>query len=211
MRVVIVTGGNSPSKELLDRYLKKDDFVIGVDKGCNCLYENQIEPRVILGDFDSINGAVLDYYINKGITIEKFKPEKDYSDTDLAYRKAVEMGAKEVILFGATGTRVDHMLGNIGIMLKALKDNIHLEIIDDNNRIFLVDRSTSLVGQEGSLISFHAVSEVVKNFTIKKAMYTLENYDMTLFESRAICNVFLKDDIEISFDKGIIMVIYPND
>ena len=84
MRVVIVTGGNSPSKELLDRYLKKDDFVIGVDKGCNCLYENQIEPRVILGDFDSINGAVLDYYINKGITIEKFKPEKDYSDTDLA-------------------------------------------------------------------------------------------------------------------------------
>ena len=131
MRAVIVTGGNSPSKELLDRYLKKDDFIIGVDKGCNCLYENQIEPRVILGDFDSINGLVLDYYINKGITIEKFKPEKDYSDTDLAYRKAVEMGAKEVILFGATGTRVDHMLGNIGIMLKALKDNIHLEIIDD--------------------------------------------------------------------------------
>ena len=58
---------------------------------------------------------------------------------------------------------------------------------------------------------FHAISDTVKNLSIKGARYKLNNYDMSLLEPRAICNEFIDKDIEISFDSGIILVILPKD
>lgn len=211
MRAIIISGGKAPSKELLLSYIKEDDMLIGVDKGCNTFYEYDIIPNLILGDFDSAKKEYIEEFIKKGVKLEKYNPEKDYTDTHLGYIKAKENGADEIIMFGVTGTRLDHTLANLGILFMALKDKIKLEIIDDNNRIFLIDKKTTFKGKEGELISFHALSNVVKNINIIGAKYSLKNYDMTLLEPRAICNEFLDKDITISFDEGIIMVIFPID
>lgn len=211
MRAIIVSGGKPPSKELLLNNLNDKDFIIGVDKGCNTLYENGIIPNIIVGDFDSVDNDVLEFYKEKNVLINKFRTDKDYSDTDLGYEKAKECGATEILLFGATGNRLDHMLGNIGILFKALKDKIDMKIIDDNNKIFLIDKSTKLKGKYGDLISFHAMSDIVTNINIKNARYSLANYNMSLLEPRAICNEFLNEDIEITFDEGKILVLYSTD
>ena len=211
MRAIIISGGKAPSKELLLSYIKEDDMLIGVDKGCNTFYEYNITPHLILGDFDSAKKEYIEEFIKRGVKSEKHNPEKDYTDTHLGYIKAKENGADEIIMFGVTGTRLDHTLANLGILFMALKDKIKLEIIDDNNRIFLIDKKTTFKGQEGQIISFHALSNVVKNINIMGAKYSLKNYDMTLLEPRAICNEFLDKDITISFDEGIIMVIFPID
>lgn len=211
MRTIIVTGGNPPSKALLLSHLKEGDYLIGVDKGCNALFEYGLKPDLILGDFDSVNFEVINHYKEVGVKTLKFQPEKDYSDTDLGYSKAVELGSKEILLFGATGTRVDHMLGNMGLLLKALKSSVRVEIIDDNNKIYLIDKSTKINARSNGIISFHAVCEVVKNLNISGAKYKLEGYDLTLFEPRAICNEFIGEDINITFDSGIIMVIFSKD
>lgn len=211
MRAVIVSGGNPPSKGLLFSYLKEGDFVVGVDKGCDALYKYKIMPDLILGDFDSANKDVIEYFILNNVKNLKFNFDKDYTDTDLGFRKAIENGADEILLFGATGTRMDHFLGNLGILLKSLKDNIKMKIIDDNNIMYLIDKPTRISGENGRTISFHAISDTVKNLSIKGARYKLNNYDMSLLEPRAICNEFIDKDIEISFDSGIILVILPKD
>lgn len=210
-RAVIVTGGNPPSKKLLLSKMAKGDFVIGVDKGCNCLYEYGIVPNLILGDFDSAKKEVIEELKKSGANILQFEPEKDYTDTDLGYVKAKELGYSNILLFGATGSRVDHALGNLGILLKSLNDGVRLEIIDDNNRMFLVDKDSRFSGEFGQLISFHALSDTVKSFNITGAKYELKNYDMKLLEPRAICNEFIDSEIVITFDSGIILVIYPTD
>lgn len=211
MRAVIVSGGNPPSKGLLFSYLKEGDFVIGVDKGCDALYKYKIMPDLILGDFDSANKDVIEYFILNNVKNLKFNFDKDYTDTDLGFRKAIENGADEILLFGATGTRMDHFLGNLGILLKSLKDNIKMKIIDDNNIMYLIDKPARISGENGQTISFHAISETVKNLSIKGARYKLNSYDMSLLEPRAICNEFIDNDIEISFNSGVILVILPKD
>lgn len=207
-KAVIVTGGKRPLKSTLLKHIEEDDFIIGVDSGCNALYEYNIRPNLILGDFDSINKDVLDYYKNEKIEYIKFNPEKDYTDTDLSYERAKERGYKKIIFFGATGTRVDHTLSNFGVLIKALKEGINAEIIDENNRMFLTDKSLKLFGEPGEIVSFHAISDKVTNFSVKGAKYYLQNYDMSVLEPRAVCNEFLEKGINISFDKGIIMVIF---
>ena len=211
MRSIIVSGGKAPSKELLKEYIKDDDYIVGVDKGCNILKEIEVTPNIILGDFDSIDKEVLNYYKDKNVKIEKFNAEKDYTDTDLGYIKALEVNPSEIILFGVTGSRIDHMLGNIGILLKGLRENIKVTIVDDNNKMYAVNKSSLVKKEEGRVISFHALSDVVKNLTIKNGKYPLNNYNMTLLEPRAICNEFLDDDIYIEFDSGIILILYTKD
>lgn len=212
MRAIIVSGGNAPSENLLKTYIKDNDIIIGVDSGCNTLYNFNIIPNLILGDFDSIKKEVLEYFLENGVNIEKYSSEKDYTDTDLGYRKAKEMfNAKEILMFGATGSRLDHTLGNIGILFRALKDKIKMEIIDENNRMYIVDKNSIIKKEKGKIVSFHALSDIVKNFTIRGGKYDLTSYDMTLLEPRAICNEFLDDDITITFDSGILLVMYTRD
>lgn len=212
MNILIVTGGTEPSEELLLRYKGKVSYIIGVDKGCNVLYKYKIKPNLIVGDFDSGNLEAIEYFEKSGIEVRRFNSDKDYTDTHLAYNIAKEMnGTKKIFLLGATGTRIDHFLGNIGLFLNSEEDHIDLEIIDDNNIVFMGKSGTKIKKIEGKILSFHALSEVVEKFSIKGAKYELEEYDLKLLEPRAISNEFLNEDVQITFDKGRLLVILSND
>lgn len=213
MDVLIVSGGTEPSKELLLEYKNKASFIIGVDKGCNVLYKYNITPNLIVGDFDSGDLKVVEYFKNTGIEVRKYSTHKDYTDTHLAYNIAKELGdVKKIYLLGATGTRFDHSLGNLGLFLNSLEDEIYLEIVDDNNIMFIVDRKTTIKNRKNKVLSFHGLSDEVKNFTIKNAKYELERYNLKLLEPRAICNEFLDgEDVQIDFDSGKILVMLTND
>lgn len=211
MKAIIVTGGKKPNRDILLKYIENDDYIIGVDSGCNCLYEYNINPNLIMGDFDSVDKKVLDFFVENNVEKITLNVDKDYSDTQFAYEKAKDLGYKNIVMFGASGTRIDHSLGNIGLMFDALANDVFLEMIDDNNRVFLINKETVLKGQYGDTLSFIPMSDKVKGVTIKGAKYLLDNYDMTLLEPRALSNEFLYDDITISFSEGIIMVIYSRD
>ncbi|MGG7143761.1 thiamine diphosphokinase [Clostridium nigeriense] len=211
MKVVIISGGKEPSKTLILKELKDADLIIGADKGCEVLYKYNITPDYILGDFDSADMDIINSIESKSGEKIRFKREKDYTDTELAYNLAVEKGADEIILLGATGTRYDHSLSNLGLMLRGLKKSIKVKVIDDNNYIFLTDKSIRLKGNKGDTISFHAYCDEVKNFSIKGSKYNLRNYNLKLGDSLTTSNEFTEEDINITFDSGIVMILYTKD
>ncbi len=212
MNAVIVSGGKRPSEKLLRNYLKEGDYLIAADSGCECLWDYNIIPDLLVGDFDSVDKEVLNIMKEKVKEIKKFPPEKDYTDTEIAIMEAHRHGANNILLFGATGNRIDHMLGNIGLILKYKKQNIKIEVIDDNNRMYLSEKHMILKGTKGENIGFHALSNVVKNFTIKGAKYNLyKGIHMNLLDPRAICNEFIGTDIEINFDEGELLIFHSID
>ena len=211
MKALIVAGGNKPSEKLLKSYIKDADLVLGADRGSEYLYDYDITPDVILGDFDSINKEKLKMIENKNIEIIKFLPEKDYTDTEIAIMEAMKRGADTIYLFAGIGTRADHTLGNIGLILTTKKKGARLTIIDDHNKMYLADNDMSLNGVYGETISFHALSDVVKGFEIKGAKYNLDSYDMHLLDPRAICNEFLDTPINIKYKSGELLIIHSID
>ena len=211
MKVLIVSGGKEPSKELLIHQAKIADIIIGADRGCEVLYNHGLIPDYILGDFDSIDKEVFKELVKSEAEIIAFNPEKDFTDSELAFEKAVELGAAEMVLLGFTGSRMDHFLANLGLLDKGLDLGIQCEIIDNNNRIFLVDKSTILKGNKGQTISFNFYNTKVENFNIIGAKYPLKNYKFNGFTGRTVSNEFLNEDITITFDKGKILVFYTND
>ena len=95
----------------------RPEYIIAVDSGLEFLYHSQIEPTHIVGDFDSVDAAVIAHYKKQtNIPIREFHPVKDASDTEIAVRYAIELGVEKLWLLGATGTRLDHVMANIQVL-----------------------------------------------------------------------------------------------
>ena len=173
MKVLIIAGGEKPSSELLKSEIKECDLLIAADRGAEAYLENGFTPDYALGDFDSIGEEYKD--ILDKIKVEKFNPEKDNTDTEIAFFKAVELGATEIVFLGVTGTRLDHVMANLGLLREALERGIEAYIIDNNNKIYLKNKGTTLKKEFGDYISFQAFGSPVNNFSIKGSKYELYN------------------------------------
>lgn len=211
MNALIISGGKEPSEELLRGLVVKADIIIGADRGCEALFKHKIQPHYILGDFDSASKETIAKIESLGVNKIKFKAEKDFTDTESAFNLAVEKGATKIFMLGVTGTRYDHALGNIGLLKKALKLGIDCEILDDNNRIYVIDEKAMIKGEKGDIVSFQAYSELVRGLSIKGAKYELDNYDLHIGDSLTISNEFISNEINISFKNGILMVLHTKD
>ncbi|GAA0176945.1 thiamine diphosphokinase [Clostridium sediminicola] len=211
MRVTIVSGGFKPSRFLLKDQIKKSDVVICADSGANCFFEYKLTPNYLLGDFDSIEKNILDFFKNEKCIVEKFPPEKDFTDTELALSKAIELGAKEIVFLGCTGSRMDHFFGNLALLYKCMKNSIKASIKDDNNKIFLTCKNVSLSGNYGEYFSVMPFSEMVGNLSILGAKYELVDYDLKKGDALTVSNEFIDNTVTISFSSGILIVFYSQD
>ena len=92
-------------------------------------------------------------------SIHRLKPEKDDSDTQSAVNLAISQGAKDILILGGTGTRLDHVMANLGLLLSGKERGVNIRIADVNNFITLVDNGTVLHKdrQYGKYVSFFSV------------------------------------------------------
>ena len=211
MKVVIISGGKEPSKKLLMDELKSCDFLICADSGANCLYKYRTKPNILLGDFDSISKEAFEYFKNNCINVFKYPKEKDFTDTELALSEALKLDVNEVVFLGCTGTRLDHLFGNMGLLLRCNKRGIKACIKDDNNTIFIIDKTSVLEGKKGEMFSIQAYMNEVKNLSIEGAKYPLLDYNLKFGDPRTISNEFLDVSVKITFEKGYVIVFKSRD
>lgn len=214
-KCVIVSGGSindSFAMQMIENI--KPDCVIGVDSGLNFLYRNQVVPTHIVGDFDSVSLEVIAHYKSmENIPIREFDPVKDATDTEIAMCLAAELGVNEIILLGATGTRLDHVMANIQILKIALEHGMRAYILDECNRISMWENEIRLCESErfGKYFSLFPLGGDVSDVSIKGAKYPLEHYRMSPFESRCVSNEYKDDEVVITFPKGTIVLMETRD
>lgn len=208
---VIISGGTIEDAFALKMLKEKaPEYVIGVDSGLNFLYRNQVKPTHIVGDFDSIEPRIIQYYKEETtIPIREFNPVKDATDTEIAVRLAVELGIQELWILGATGTRLDHVFGNIQILQIALEQGMRAWIVDPYNRISLWEKEARLTETDsfGPYFSIFPFGEVVEDVSIRGAKYPLSHYCMTNKESRCVSNERVEEEVVITFSKGVLILM----
>jgi thiamine pyrophosphokinase len=211
MKAIIVSGGKAPSKELIIREMELGCIILCADSGADYLHRYGIIPHYLMGDFDSIDKNILEYYRGTECTVERFPKEKDFTDTQLALFKAIECGVSKVVFLGCTGSRVDHTLGNITLLLQCLEKNIEGYIADDNNLIYIVNKPIELRGRIGENLSFLAYNAPVSNLCISGAKYELNNYYLEIGDPLTLSNEFLKEIVNVSFTSGKLLVMRSRD
>lgn len=213
--ILIVTGGSIERDFALSFYRKEKFFkIIGVDGGVRFLYENGILPTNIVGDFDSLNPEILQFYREQAdIEIRKFQPEKNDTDTEIALRLAIELGAERVSILGAFGKRVDHLLSNMCILNIALEAGVFCALLDKYNYVYLKDESFTRKREEafGRYLSFFPMNGEVTGLTLRGVKYPLTEYHLTGKSSRCVSNQIVDDEAVIRFRTGRLLVVESAD
>lgn len=213
MSTLIVTGGNV-NTEFLKKILEKNklETIIAADKGLEALNKINVMPNYIIGDFDSVNKTTLNQYENKNIEITYLKPEKDFTDTHMAIKLAIEKRAKHITIIGATGTRMDHTLANIHALNEALQNNVPTEIINENNRIMLINKKAKLIKNTNyKYVSIIPLTTKITGVTLKGFKYNIENATINLGESIGVSNEQIEQEALIEIKEGIAILIYSKD
>lgn len=215
MNTIIVSGGNIGNEglALLKEASSIYSNIIAVDKGLEALNKLNIIPNYMIGDWDSIEKDILKKYeINKKIKMIKLNPEKDYTDTHMALKLAINIGSTNITIIGGTGTRIDHMIGNIHILKEAMEKGISCKIIDENNEIQLINKDVQILkDKKYKYISLIPLTDKVEGITLKGFKYSLTKESLTIGQSLGISNEQIEDIAKIEIDNGILIFVKSKD
>ena len=214
-RIVIVSGGKLEESVCLPILEgQKEGYIIGVDRGLEFLYQHQIMPDYIVGDFDSVKKEVVDYYREETHAgIREYNPVKDASDTEIAIRLAMTLGGTDLVILGATGGRIDHLWANVQCLQIALDAGADARIMDSHNQIRLIDKDITLKKSEafGPYFSLFPLEMPVDELSIKGAKYPLQNHFLKPSDSLCVSNEFEEDEVTISFVYGKLILMETRD
>ena len=211
----IIAGGKIEDAfaiEVLKGFSEKT--VIAADSGMEFLRRNEIVPQVIIGDFDSVSKETLEWFQKKeGIVWHRLNPQKDDTDTEFALRLAISMGAECITVLGGTGSRLDHVLGNIELLGIGLELGVEIELLDANNRIRMTDHGMVLKKEEqfGKYVSLIPYTAQVEHLYLAGFKYPLADYCLKGFCSIGVSNEITEEQAEITFENGILIVIESRD
>ena len=217
MRTVIISGGRI-ERDFALSFLENETFeqFIAVDNGLRFCYDNQIKPTWIVGDFDTAAPEPVEYYQTQtDIPIRRFNPVKDSTDSQIAIELALELGSSEITLLGGTGTRMDHVLGNIQSLMLAKKKGVSCVILDEYNRIQLIDGETRLKKSEqyGKYVSLLPLTTEVTGVDLTGFKFNLTGHTFTSTGSAGlgVSNEIIEDIAEIRVKSGIFVLIESRD
>ena len=188
--------------------------IIAGDRGLEALYQLKIIPNHVVGDFDSVSPEILKFYKKQSqIIFHTYHAEKDNTDTDIALQLAIKLKSSRITIMGALGRRMDHALANIHILKDALEANIPCQMIDEHNRIYLINKEMTLKKDKvyGKYVSLIPLTSTVEGLTLAGFKYPLNDYTLPIGTSLGISNEIVTDTAHIEMKNGILIVIESRD
>lgn len=199
---------------------RKYDYIVAADAGFSACLKLGIHPDLLVGDFDTFGREKIQSYLSDPeYQIEIHKPEKDETDTELAFRRIREAGFQEVDVLGALGGRLDHELSNIHLLVHERKKGLQANCYDAKNRIYILDSehkneyNFSKSRQYGRYVSFLPITETVKGITLTGFKYPLQDKDISILKNPSLCvsNEIQDETATIEIKEGILICVESMD
>lgn len=212
--VLIITGGYIDEAFLETLVIEEQySMIIVADRGLQAADNLQLPIDYILGDFDSVSPELLSKYREQATPIMIFPSKKDKTDTELALDLALEKNPSKVHIVGATGSRMDHTLANIELLIIAINQNVNACIIDTHNKIYIKNHNFIIKKEKqfGDYISLIPYSHQIKGLTLKGFKYPLDSITLTVGNSLGISNEIIEEEGIVEFKDGILLVIESKD
>lgn len=181
--------------------------IICADSGAGHLHSIGVLPDVIIGDMDSLSPDIQSIFEEKGIRFIKYPEVKDETDTQLALEYAFNLAPDEIYIFGAFGSRIDHVMANMSLLVMGAKKGMQVKLIDECCEAFVVSRECVIEGEIGQTVSLLPFSDAVTGITIDGFEYPLNNGVMEIGRPYGISNRLMATKGVISVKTGHLLVI----
>ncbi len=213
-QALIVGGGPVDQAQLATELAAGPALVIAADAGGHYFLTEQPlplrMPDFLLGDFDSLEPAERRRLIDLGVALRRFPAQKDETDLELALDLAIAEGASEIRILGALGGRIDHSLGNIGLLLNAAERGTQARLLDPCHEIWLTTDRADLTARPGWAVSLVPLGLRVRGVRTTGLVYPLRGEELSITKPRGIHNEFAAATATatVELDEGILLIIY---
>lgn len=208
----IIIGAGDFNVDSIPDYNEQTDTVIAVDGGllyCGLL---NIEPKIIIGDFDSVDEEmskavhlIEQEYPEKVI---RLRPEKDDTDMLVALKWGLAKGFSSFYIYGGLGGRLDHTIANIQCLLYLKHQNAEGYLFECDGMIMVASEEQKKFQptMAGYLSLFSLEHESV--VSIENMKYPLSSYHVTNDYPIGISNQFIPGkSAVITVSKGAVAII----
>ena len=220
MVTLILADGESPTRAELDAawpgWDAGVDYIIAADGGARHALELGVTLDLWVGDGDSLGEDDLAALVAAGVPVERSRPDKDESDTELAVRAALRQDDGGLVIVGALGgPRVDHALANIGLLAMPELAGRVVTILDERSRIGLIQApgpdggavERRLPGRSGDLVSLLPFGAGVEGVTTHGLAYPLVDEPLPPGPARGLSNVRTAGDAAVVVRRGMLLVV----
>ncbi len=190
MIAAIFSGGSYRDLEFYRGLIEGADLIIAADSGGRALASLDVTPHLLVGDMDSIGADVLAAIKEKGAEVIEVPGEKDFTDTELAVRVAVDRDATEIVICGAVGNRLDHTLANISLLAYAHQRGVPARILTEDQEAYLLTPliKNQIAAAKGDTVSLISLADPSTGVTTHDLKYPLREAELPLLSPLGVSN-----------------------
>jgi thiamine pyrophosphokinase len=210
VRAIIIAGGQIPRSENGRRWIGEGDLIIGADGGAAQALAWGLIPDLVIGDLDSLVQEDQARLVAAGCRFVVHPRAKDETDLELALAHAVEQGAREVLVLGALGGRLDHALANLLLLALPALRGIPVRIVDGQTVVMLArsGESIHIEGQPGDLVSLLPVGGDAHGIHTSGLVWPLAGETLRFGHTRGVSNELEAPVAAIAVEEGCLLVVH---
>jgi thiamine pyrophosphokinase len=209
MRFIIIAGGQAHEQDG-QRWIGDGDFVIGANGGAARALAWGRVPDLVIGDMDSLPDADRTALEAYGCRFVVHPRAKDETDLELALAYAARQGAREIIVLGALGGRLDHLLANVLLLARPELAGVSVRIADNGGEAQLIrnGEAVSLEGEPGDLVSLLPLGGDAQGVTTKGLAWPLRGETLRFALTRGVSNEMTGAAARVEVDRGYLLVVH---
>lgn len=204
--VVVVAGGDPPTPEEV-AHLPAGPVVVAADAGLDHAQVAGLTVAVAVGDMDSVSPGALAAAEESGTRIERHPADKDQTDLELALELAARL-ADRVIVIGAGGGRLDHLIGNLAVLASPHWSGVDIEAWLGNAQAVVVHHQRVLDVEPDTTVSLFALGGPAR-VTATGLAWPLNDEILDPLTSRGISNRTTDPSPSVSVSEGVVLVVIP--
>ena len=191
---LLVLGGRAPAVPWLQEWRRAwpSADVYAVDHGVDACRRAGLSPTLLIGDADSATPENWRWGEARAARVERHPVEKDFTDTQLALRRAMEDGSAVLLLTGAFGGRFDHAYSTI---FSAAQVQTPCVLADERELVVYVpggERLTVAFRQQPKALSLLPMTAEAEGVTLQGTHWPLTDAVLCQGRPNAVSNVVEK-------------------
>ncbi|MDD2554104.1 MAG: thiamine diphosphokinase [Desulfotomaculaceae bacterium] len=208
MKYLVITNGSFGDLDWYRRRTGQFKKTVCADGGARYARELGIMPDWIVGDMDSISEHDRCFMEEEGVTFELHPAEKDSTDTQIALELAEREGGRDIVVWGGTGSRLDHNLSNIFSASSFLERGVDVVFESPDLSVYFVNKQLVVPGLPGDTVSLIALNSKVSGVDLSGFKYPLDRATLEMNWQWAVSNIVIDESPVVRLNSGILAVFH---
>lgn len=184
--------------------------VLAADSSARAALALGLTPELVVGDLDSIDDRTLARLRRRGVPMEVYPTDKDATDGELALRRALTWGVREIVVVGGLcGERLDHGLANILLLGRQELQGRRVTLLDNRTELALLrdGEERRWRGGLGEIVSLLPLDGDATGVTTSGLRWALSGARLAAGSTHGVSNETIALEVAVGLGAGRLLVV----